>query len=83
MIFLAITPNGLADALKCATEHDHVWCSCDAVPEVQREALKAKVSVFTYSFTGADAAGDLQGAIWTMEDHHPGHTVWVEQFPSE
>jgi hypothetical protein len=83
MIFLAITPNGLADALRSATENDHVWCGSDAMPEEQREALKTKVSVFTYSFTGAGAGGNLQGAIWTMEDHHPGHTVWVEQVPSE
>ena len=83
MIFLAITPNGLADALKAAGENDHVWCGRDAMPEEQSEALKTKVSVFTYSFTDADADSDLQGAIWTMEDHHPGHTVWVERVPSE
>lgn len=83
MIFLAITPSGLADAVKSATEKDHVWCGCDAMPDEQREALRTKVTVFSYSFTDAKAADDLQGAIWTMEDHHPGHTVWVEQLPSE
>lgn len=82
MIYLAITPNGLADALRSANENDHVWCGRDAISEEQSEALKTKVSVFIYPFTGDKADSDLQGAIWTMEEHHPGHTVWVEQAPS-
>jgi hypothetical protein len=83
MIFLAITPKGLADALKSARENDHVWCGKNAVPENQYETLKTKVTIFTHTFIGSGSLDDLQGAVWTMEDHHPGHTVWVEQIPSE
>ena len=83
MIFLAIAPKGLADALKSARDGDHVWCGRNAVSDERYKTEKMTVSVFTYAFTGAGGLDDLQGAIWTMQEHHPGHTVWVEQVPAE
>jgi hypothetical protein len=83
MIFLAITPKGLADALASAQEDGHVWCGRDAVRDEQRdESFSRKVTIFSYAFTGPNAHDDLEGAVSTMGEHHPGHTVWVEQIPT-
>ena len=84
MIFLAITPKGLSDALASAHEGDHVWCGREAVPPDQSgEMLKRNVTIFSYAFTGLNAHDDLQGAVLTMEEHHPGQSVWVERISSE
>jgi hypothetical protein len=84
MIFLAITPKGLSDALASAGKDDHVWCGREAVPAEQSgEMLKRNVTIFSYAFTGLNAQDDLQGAVRTMEEHHPGHSVWVERISTE
>jgi len=84
MIFLAITPKGLADALASAREDDHIWCGRDAVCDEQRdEIFRMKVTIFSYAFTGQNAYEDIQRSVSTMEHHHPEHTVWVEQIPTD
>lgn len=84
MIFLAITPKGLSDALASAGEDDHVWCGRDAVAAAQSgEMTKRNVTTFSYAFTGLNAHEDLQGAVLTMEEHHRGQSVWVERISPE
>jgi hypothetical protein len=83
MIFLAITPVGLPEALRTAKPGDHVWCGSDAVSEAGCKALPPpKPSRFTYSLTDLDAADCIKGAVATTEEHHPGHAVWVERRPA-
>jgi hypothetical protein len=81
MIFLAITPTGLADALRVATTADAIWCGSDAITEADYAAREPKnVSRFNYQL------GDrllLEDAVGTIEEHHPGQSVWVEAAPSE
>ena len=84
MIFLAITPTGLAEALRTAKPGDNVWCGSDAISEDDYAALPPpKPSRFIYSLTGPDSADIIVGAVATIEEHHPGHTVWVESVPTE
>jgi hypothetical protein len=84
MIFLAMTSTGLAEALRTAKPGDDVWCGSDAISEDDYAALPApKPSRFAYSLTGPDSAGIVEGAVATIEEHHPGHTVWVESIPTE
>jgi hypothetical protein len=78
MIYLAITPVGLADALRAAPSAHDVWCGSEAISEQALALLPVKPSRFIYSFTDGNAAEDLEGAIHTITEHHPGHTVWVE-----
>ncbi len=84
MIFLAITPKGLSDALASAGEDDHVWCGREAVTgDDSGEMLKRNVTIFSYAFTGLDAQENIEGAVLTMEEHHPGQSVWVERISTE
>jgi hypothetical protein len=79
MIYLAITPKGLQDALQIAAEMGAtVWCGADAMTKEEFDAyVGSNVSRFNYSLN--DATEDvLAGAIDTMREHHPGSTIWVE-----
>ena len=80
MVLLAITSTGLRDALQLAAAHDaSVWCSSDAITEAAYEALQAPdLSRFTYSLADASPE-DLACAIGTIEEHHPGQTIFVER----
>lgn len=76
MIFLAITSTGLAQALRAATENDAVWCGSDAISEADYAARQwPKLSRFTDSLEDRVLIDD---AVSTIEEHHPGHTIWVE-----
>jgi len=83
-VFLAISPNGLKEAIELASmAKGAVWCGSDAVSETEYESLKNQsVSRFTYPLQG-ETADVLQSAIYTIEDHHPGATIWTEQPKSE
>ena len=49
MIFLAITPTGLAQALRAATESDAIWCGSDAISEADYAARQwSNLSRFGY-----------------------------------
>jgi hypothetical protein len=80
MVFLAITPAGLRQALEvAATNSASVWCGSDAITEAEYKALSAPdLSRFTYSLLDA-SANDLARAIDTIQEHHPDQTVWVER----
>ncbi|WKB56024.1 hypothetical protein [Eleftheria terrae] len=58
MVFLAITPAGLADALRAAKPHDFVWCGSDAITEGEYAALKRQnLSRFIYELSDRHLAG--------------------------
>ena len=80
MIYLAISPAGLNQALKAATPNDVIWCGSDAISEEAYAALSTRnLSRFIY------ALGDralLVDALQTIEEHHPGQFIWVEAAPS-
>lgn len=79
MVFLAITPGGLKDALReaasCGTA---VWCGADAVSEADFAAQKGQsLTRFAYELGARDPLA-LEGAFDTIDQHHPGEVVWVE-----
>lgn len=79
MIYLAITPLGLANALSAATPNDAVWCGRDAISEVEYATTKRKnLSRFAYTFHGEGAAQTIRSAIDTVVEHHPGQSIWIE-----
>ncbi|RYD39695.1 MAG: hypothetical protein EOP83_36390 [Verrucomicrobiaceae bacterium] len=76
MVFLALTPVGLVEALRARGDKaDAVWCGSDAISEADYAALEdLNVSRFVYPLQG-EPADVLAGAIDTIEEHHPGETV--------
>jgi hypothetical protein len=79
MVFLAITKNGLNDALRTAAEIDAaVWCGVDAISEGDYSNRQHKnLSRFDYELGNRDGAA-LADAIQTINEHHPGEVVWIE-----
>jgi hypothetical protein len=81
MVFLAITPAGLADALRVAKMDDAVWCGSDAITDADYATLKhPNLSRFIHKL------GDralVARAIGTIEEHHPGQSIWVETAASD
>lgn len=77
MVFLAITPQGLQDALHCKQDIP-IWCGADAISDNgYRELAGRQVSRFTQALGGA-SPDVLQDALQTIQEHHPGELVWVE-----
>ncbi|MBB3193830.1 hypothetical protein [Roseateles terrae] len=76
MVFLAITPTGLANALRAATADDAVWCGSDAITEVDYATMKhLNLARFI------DELGDrvlVADAIGTIDEHHSQQIIWVE-----
>jgi hypothetical protein len=79
MIFLAITPAGLRNALQVADANiSAIWCGSDAISEVDYGNLKGRnVSRFNYAL-GDETQNVLDGALETIEDHHPNEMIWIE-----
>ena len=84
IVFLAISPNGLKEAIELASATGSaVWCSSDAVSEEEYQSLQGlPVSRFSYPLSG-ESLDVLQGAIYAIEEHHPGATIWTEQPKSQ
>lgn len=80
MVFLAITSAGLADALRAARTDDAVWCGSEAITEADYATLKQpNLSRFIYELGDRRLIDD---AVDTIEEHHPGQTIWVEAVSS-
>lgn len=79
VVLLAITPNGLKDALReAARSGTTIWCGAGAVSEEDFNALKVPgLTRFNYPLEERDPLV-LADALDTIEEHHPGEVVWVE-----
>ena len=79
MVFVAVTSAGLAEALRRATSEDAVWCGSDTISEAEYAQMKRSgLTRFNYSLAGLELD---DGAIATVQEHHPGQTMWVEAAP--
>ncbi len=79
MVFVAVTPAGLAEALRLATSDDAIWCGSDTISEGEYVAMK-RTGLTRFNDSLADWELD-DGAIAAVEQHHPGQTIWVEAAP--
>ena len=80
MVLLALSSKGLKEALSLSTRGGiaAVWCSLDAISEEEFLALKfPTLTRFNYSISHAEK-DVIAGAMDTIEEHHPGHRIWVE-----
>ena len=79
MVFVAVTSTGLVEALRQAASDDAIWCGSDTISEADYAKLKRPdLTRFNYSLAGLELD---DGAISTVEEHHPGQTIWVETAP--
>lgn len=79
MVFLAITPKGLAEAIKLAkASSSPVWCGSDAIDEAEySNRTGVNLSRFIYPLS-AQPQSAIEGAIETISEHHPEESIWVE-----
>lgn len=79
MIFLAITPNGLQQAIKLAESNEiSIWCGADTVSEADYETL-AVCDISRFAYALQDQHPDvLADALRTIKEHHPDEMVWIE-----
>ena len=76
MIFVATTSAGLAEALRRADSGDAIWCGSDVISDAEYVQLqRPNLSRFDYSLADLEMN---DGALATVEEHHPGQTIWVE-----
>ena len=81
MVFLALTPNGLVEALQVAGGPQPVWCCATAITEEQfaARAVQPNLTRFNYAIAPNSSNSQLERALLTIEEHHPGQRIWVEQ----
>lgn len=75
MVFLAITPYSLKEALRLAGEQSHaVWCGSDAISERAFSELREPLTRLDYplSLLDPEAGADV---LATIREHHPGERV--------
>lgn len=79
MVFLAITPAGLQQAISLSrTSKFAIWCSSDAISEADYENMTGfNISRFAYPLDG-ESSEVITEALETIAEHHPGATIWVE-----
>jgi hypothetical protein len=84
MIFLAITREGLNEALALAKQDNYpVWCTSDAITESKFNTMNyANLTRFNYSFTLIELEV-LVDAIETIKEHHPDEKIWIEGYANE
>jgi len=80
MVFLARTRSGLREALDlAAAAGGTVWCSAAAISESDfRSHQGVPLTRFSDSISFAHADG-IARAVATIDEHHPGVRIWVEQ----
>jgi hypothetical protein len=83
-VFLAISPTGLKEAIQLASSTGSaIWCGSDAVSESEFHSLVGR-SITRFIYPLQDEPADvINGAVSTIEEHHPGATVWLQQPKSE
>jgi hypothetical protein len=83
MVFLALTPAGLFEAIALANGEVPVWCTAEAISESEFSELAAEnVTRFVYSTSGPNPMIAVADALETISEHHPGQRVWVEHAPA-
>ena len=80
MVFLALTPGGLTEALRLARGTHPVWCCPSAIAEAEFKTKHLpNLTRFAYSLaTLTGGSSQLAQALDTIDQHHPGERVWVE-----
>lgn len=79
MVYLAITADGLRDAMALAERIGApVWCGADAISQDEFDNPEYRtISRFDYPLAGAGKE-TIADALAMIREHHPNQLVWVE-----
>lgn len=80
MVFLVISKGGLEEALRFSAGRKAIlWLAHGLLNESELKALRdAGNDVTTWSRPESTRFESLVSSVETIEEHHPGHSVWVE-----
>lgn len=80
MVFFVISKSGLAEALRLSgVEPAMMWLAHGLLTDSEVASLRREGhDVTVWSYPESTSSEELQGSVATIEEHHPGHTVWVE-----
>lgn len=79
VVFLAITPSGLRQAIALSeVSRFAIWCGANAISQSEYAALHdSDVTRFTYALD-RESPEVVRRAIETIAEHHPDATIWIE-----
>ena len=81
MVYLALDRNSALSILAVAVrDKDEVWVGSDAISENEYQHFCSdgiSISMFSYPLTD-ESHKVIQGALSTIEEHHPGDVIWVQ-----
>ena len=81
MVIFVVTKNGfyeIEDFIK--NSHSPVWVGEGVLSEKELSELRESgldITNFNYQIDKEDEA-EIFGAIKTIKEHHPGHSIWTE-----
>lgn len=86
MVFLALTRKGFEElTARFGQPPSPLWVNAEVLSESELIRLRKQgwdVTDFTYPIA-ADKRSEIEDAVNTITEHHPGHTVWVEYLVRE
>lgn len=81
MPFLAVTRGGVADVVRARTPRSGLWVGADVLSAIEVQRLRddgIEIAVFSRPLRTED---EIEDAMATLSEHHPGEPVWVESLP--
>ena len=84
MVFLALTRSGYDELVsQLQRVPSPLWVNKGVLSDEELAALRAlgSVSDFTYFITPTNVS-EVEEASYTVKEHHPNETVWVEYVPA-
>ena len=79
LIYFAISRAGFESYRALGAIDSPLWVCAGVLADDELDAMRAggvNVSDFNYTLDPNDWIG-IEGALGTIREHHPGHTVWV------
>jgi len=81
MVYLALDRSSALEAIASAKSGGYsVWVGSDAISEQEHRRFGSEgvnLTRFIYPLNGVDASV-VDEALATVEEHHPGETIWVQ-----
>jgi hypothetical protein len=85
MVYLALEPRAAVEAIRLANDTGcFVWVGSDALTSEEHKRFTldgTKLTRFSYPLANATPEV-IADALGTIEEHHPGETVWVQHVRS-
>ncbi|MES2826056.1 MAG: hypothetical protein V4732_20820 [Pseudomonadota bacterium] len=84
MVILVATRNGYEELKSVIFSGLYpVWFGAEVLSEEEIDSIRTlgiDLTDFSYTINIQDV-NEIEGAVETIREHHPGHKVWVEWLP--